>query len=227
MITIITGLPGSGKSIATAQIAMRLFRRNKRWFERSKQLRKVASNLRFSKEIQYKYQSYIQYWNDPMELVTMRDVDIVWDEVAVHLDSTQWANLPLEVKRFLQQHRKRGIDIYGNTQTFSTIDVSMRRLVERLYFLQKIVGSRSPSPTRPPIRFVWGLVLRSLVDPDSYEGEKVDYRFSRRSLLWIDKYAVNVFDTFQEIQTGIYPPFRHVTRECGDVHCNFQKVLHI
>jgi len=226
MITVVTGLPGSGKSVDTAYRALRLLRRNKQWFRKTGQLRKVASNIKFSKRIEDKYGSYITYWEDPLELCRMKDVDIIWDEIATHLDSTQWQNLPLGVKRFLQQHRKRGIDIFANTQSFKTIDVSMRRLVERLYHLQKLFGSRSPSPTRLPVKFVWGLVLKRLVDPESYEGEKVDYQYKMWTFFWLDKKTCEVFNTTQEILIGKYPPLRHMVRECEDPHCDFQKVIH-
>jgi len=226
MITVITGLPGSGKSIDTANRAMQLLKRNYRWWKKTGQVRKVISNIKFSEFVEKKYGSFIGYWDDPLEICAMKDVDIIWDEIATHLDSTQWQNLPLGVKRFLQQHRKRGIDIYANTQSFKTIDVSMRRLVERLYFLQKLFGSRSPSATRPPVRFVWGFVLKRLVDPDSYEGEKVDYAFKSWNFFWIDKNAVKVFNTGQEILIGKYPPLRHMIRECEDPKCDFQKIIH-
>jgi len=226
MITVITGLPGSGKSIETANIARKLFKRNKRWFNKTGTIRQIASNLKFSEEAEKKYKEYIRYWEDPEELVHMKDVDIIWDEIATHLDSTQWINLPLAVKRFLQQHRKKGIDIYANTQSFKTIDVSMRRLVERLYFLTKIIGSRSPSATRPPIKLIWGLVLKRLVDPESYEGEKTQYKWKGWSVFWIDKHAVKLFNTGQEIIIGKYPPLKHVLRTCEDPTCDFHKVIH-
>ncbi len=68
------------------------------------------------------------------------------------MDSTQWANMPLELKRWLQQHKKRGVGIIGNTQEFLMIDISMRRLVNNVYTLKKFLGSRDPSPTKPPVK---------------------------------------------------------------------------
>lgn len=225
MISIISGRPGSGKSLKTAQITQKLLIRNKKWFKKTGNVRQVYSNIKFNEQIENQFKGFLSYWETPEELVKLRDCDIIWDEVATHLDSTQWQNLPLEVKRFLQQHRKRGIDIYGNTQDFAMVDISMRRLVSVVSVLRKVVGSPDISPTRPAVRNPWGIIFIRDISPDSFEKEKKEY--IGWSLLFITKELCQFYDTTQEIKAGSYPPLKHIERTCIDPDCAYHKVVHV
>lgn len=224
MITIYSGKPGSGKSLKLADVATSLLARNRRWQSRSGIVRPIASNIRFSAWLEREYEGYIRYWNDPLELVTLRDCDIIYDEIATHLDSTQWQNTPLEVKRFLQQHRKRGIDIYGSTQNFGMVDISMRRLTDVLHLCTKIMGSRNPAPTKPEVRFIWGLIWITELLPESFDKEKPEVK--GHDWLFITKKLCQVYDTTQEIQFGQQPALRHIERRCEHAWCDFVKTTH-
>jgi len=163
--------------------------------------------------------------------MSLQDWDVIWDEIETHLDATQWANMSIELKRWLQQHRKFGIEIYGNTQDFSMIDISMRRLVSDLFWLKKLIGSRDPSPTMPPVKTIWGLVVRTRLDPQKYtEDKKVGEGIFSYSFFWIGKRLTSLFDTRQEIKMGKYPPLRHIERECERCSlgtCTHHKVIHV
>lgn len=247
MIKIYTGLPGSGKSLLLADQALWLFNQNKNWFKKANRLhkkgiilyrddqgnpippfpRKVFSNIKFAPHIEEKWGDYIAYWVDPEELVKVRDADVIWDEVATHLDSTRWADLPLEIKRWLQQHRKYGCNIYGNTQEFLMIDISMRRLTAEVHELHKMFGSRDPSPTRPPVKKIWGLIIKRRVDPLSYDDEGNRKYLGWPSFVAIKKRYVSAFDTRQEIPMGQYPPLKHIERKCINYpNCKHVKLTH-
>ena len=226
-ITVFTGLPGSGKSLRMAQALIRVLRRNEKIFKKHKILRKVYSNLHLSDKLTTKYAKFIAYWENPEELIQLRDCDVFWDEIATHLDSTQWKELPLEIKRWLQQHRKLGVEIYANTQNFSTIDVSFRRLTNELYYMYKLCGSPDKSATRPKINYIWGAVVIRSLDPQNYKEEEQLNQMTGFSVLFITRDLVEAFDTTQEILPGKYPPLRHVERTCIDPNCNFHKIIHI
>lgn len=227
MIEIYVGLPGAGKSLRLAEIVIQLLRRNKKYFKKSGIRRLIYSNMKMSDALEKEYEGFIKYWEDPSELVKQRNVDVIWDEVATYLDSTQWANVPLELKRWLQQHRKFGIDIFANTQDFPMLDISMRRLVSRLYIMKKIIGSRDKSATRPEVSRVWGAVIMRHVDPDSFIMDKTEYKYIGAQFLFIKKKLCDAFDTTQEITSGKYPPLRHIERECSKENCLFVKQIHI
>lgn len=228
MIVIFTGLPGSGKTLKLAQTALNLLWRNKRLRKKGFQARYLYSNIHFNDEVLKAYPNQIKYWADPAELPSLRDADIIWDEIATHLDSTQWQNMSLELKRWLQQHRKYGCEIYGTTQDFAQIDKSMRRLASDLLYMTKILGSRDISPTMPAVKRPYGLILIKTLDPTVYDEQKSKFASSGLPrFMFITKTRVMVFDTRQEIKMGKYPPLRHISRECEKTDCPFHKVLHV
>jgi len=210
MIVIFSGLPGAGKSLKLAMTAVDTLYRNKKMYEKLYKKwqnhpdlfdkptpRIMYSNIHFTQDVEVEFMGYIEYWADPGQLVKLRDVDVVWDEIATHLDSTQWQNMSLELKRWLQQHRKYGIEIYGTTQDFAQIDKSMRRLTSDLLLLTKIFGSPDPSPTRPVVARAWGLVLIRTLDHQKYDEEKSKfeaYGFMPK-IMWITTKWVKVFNT--------------------------------
>jgi len=225
MIEIYTGKPGSGKSLRLARKFLDLRDRNIRYFRKTGVVRRIMSNLRFAPELERDYSDFIQYWSDPAELVQARDVDILWDEISVHLDASQWANVPLDLKKFLRQHRKRGVDIFGTSQNFASVDISMRRLVDSVYECYKIVGSGNPAPTKPPIKHIWGFIWMAQLDPMTFDDAKP--RRIGYDWLFISRELVSIYDTTQEISMGKYPPLNHIERECLDPDCDFHKVIHI
>jgi len=226
MIAIFTGLPGAGKSYKMAQVAIDLLHRNKKIRKKYGIHRVIVSNIHFSEKIEKEFEGYIKYWSEPAELIELRHVDVLCDEIATHLDSTQWANMSLELKRWLQQHRKFGVDIYGTTQDFSMIDKSMRRMTSDLKHLTKLIGSRDKSSTKPPVKHIWAVVSVKTLDPTTYEEENKVSLNTIPSFMFITKEGTQVFDTGQEIKAGEYPPLNHIDRHCGREDCSFHRVIH-
>jgi hypothetical protein len=224
MIEVYTGKCGTGKTLKLASKMREILHRNARWYKKTGKIRKIATNSTLSEGFLKEWCGMVVNWQDVLELVKLRDVDIFWDEISTQLDATQWANLPLEAKRFLQQHRKKGIEIYGTTQTFPAVDVSMRRLVDNLFVCRKVFGSRNPSPTKPPIKLIWGLIWMKQLDPMTFEDEKpksVGYDWQ-----WISRELCDMYDTTQEIEMGQYPPLKHVERHCAKEGCEYVSVTH-
>jgi len=225
MIVIFTGLPGAGKSYKMAQTMLEILHRNKKWHEKTGIVRPVFSNLRLSKNIEQEYKLFIQYWVNPSELIKIRNADVFWDEIATHLDSTQWANMSLEIKRWLQQHRKFGVEIYGTTQDFAMIDKSMRRMTSDLKHLTKLIGSRDRSSTKPPVKYIWAVSSVKTLDPTTYDEDNKNTK-GIPSFIFITREGTEVFDTSQEIEMGKYPPLNHIERECINPDCTFHRITH-
>lgn len=225
MIEIYTGKCGTGKTLRFMDKMCEILARNEKYYRKTGIVRKIATNSTLAPTFEEYYKDVIVHWQDALQLVKFRDVDIFWDEISTQLDASQWANLPLEVKRFLQQHRKKGIEIYGCTQNFATVDISMRRLVDNLYVSRKLFGSSNPSPTKPPIKRIWGFILLRQCDPMTFEDEKP--RYSGFDWLWISRKLCEIYDTTQEIVMGSYPPLKHIERRCIKDGCDFKRVAHI
>jgi len=238
MISIYTGKPGAGKSLKLADTLLEILNRNSKWFEKCKkeweskggvppEKRLVYSNLKIKGEIEEFYKEYIRYWEDPRELTKFKDADVFWDEIATHLDSTRWKECSLELKRWLQQHRKFGIEIYGTTQDFAMIDIAMRRLTSDVQILYKICGSRDPSPTTPPIKKIWGLIMIREAQPETYAVDKMENNakiLAMPSFMFLTRERVETFDTRQEIRAGKQPMLEHIARFCPI--CNHEKISH-
>jgi len=223
-ITVITGRPSAGKSLRLAATMVEILERNITWYKLSGVRRLVVSNLKLTPKYEHKYEGFFRYWTEPSELVHLRDVDVFWDEIATHLDSSQFANLPLEIKRWLQQHAKVGVEIFGTTQDFAMIDVSMRRMTSDLYYLVKLLGSRRPSNTRPPVRTVWGVIAVYELDAVGYKEGVTVMGSGWFTPMFITKKNTEVFDTLQKIEPGEMPPLRHEARRC--LTCGEEKVTH-
>jgi len=203
---IIEGAPGQGKSLYTARIARKLYNRNFKWYEKSGIIRKIASNQKYSEIFLKGKEQFFQYWSSPKELCDLKNVDVIWDEIATELDARNFANLPYELKVFLSQYRKRGIDVYANTQDFSMIDARARLMVTEVLTLSKVLGSRDPSATKPPVKNLWGLILVWHV----INHREPDIEKKKRGLIpdffFIEKEDVERYDTKQGIEAGQLPP---------------------
>lgn len=213
---IVEGKPGQGKSLYTARLARRLISRNMKLASKFGVCRKVVSNIKFSPEFEEWAYGFLEYWNTTYDIVNLRNVDLLWDEIATELDSRNFANLSEELKRFLSQYRKRGVDIYANTQDFSMIDMRARLMVTRVATLKKLIGSRDPSATKPKVKNIWGFVLvRELADIFSDDPTRKKYAFFF-SIFVIDKKDIEIYDTTQDIPLSPPLPLRKETRICPE-----------
>jgi len=208
---IIEGAPGQGKSLYTARLTKKLAMRNRKWAERSGIIRPIRANLHYAQHFVNEFREFLFHWEKPAELVNFIDCDVIWDEIATELDARNFANLPDELKIFLSQYRKRGVDIYANTQDFSMVDARARLMVTRVATLNKVIGSADPTPTKPPIKRVWGLVAVREVEnfKDFASGRQYGWI---PSFFFIEKEDIELYDTRQAIVVGSLP-IRKLRRE--------------
>jgi hypothetical protein len=228
---IVEGAPGQGKSLYTARLTIRLLKRNQKWFKKTGVIRKIFSNLKFSEWFEAEAGEFLEYWSDSSVLVKLSDCDIIWDEIATELDSREFANCSIEMRRFLSQYRKRGIDIYANTQDFSMIDKRARLMISGVRTLTKIAGSRDISTTKPNPKYIWGLVMiRNVQNYHEDDPEKKKYDIVP-SFMFIERELVSIYDTRQDIPLGKPAPLKHRELVCEfhDVpghNCTFRKLVH-
>jgi len=225
MIHVWTGLPGSGKTTKLASVALKILKRNLRYFKKTGTRRLVYSNIRFNEKVEQKYSDFIFYFTEITQLVEAREVDVIWQEMSIYCDSQEWEKATTDFKWWLRLHRHYGVDIYGDTQDFSTIDISVRRITNHVYRCFKIIGSRDKSATRPTIKFIWGLTLILSVDPASFGTEKEEYKYSGGfSLLFFDRFLCSIFNSYEHLAYDKYPPYKHIQRKCPD--CGHSHTVH-
>ena len=194
-ITLFTGLPGAGKSTEMAAKILEILERNGRWYKKTGILRTIYTNMYLNKDLEEYWGPLIKHWDNPEELVRLRDCDVFWDEIATHMDNTQYKETPLELKRWLQQHRKFGIEIYGTTQDFAMIDISFRRMTDKVFLLRKLIGNRDKSATKPPIKHYWGIIIKRRIDPQTYKEDQKENKAYGFDFTFITRRKVECFDT--------------------------------
>jgi len=252
MIAVFTGLPGAGKSFKLGETLVSVLYRNKRYFEKryeawqnymkqadehriplekrkpAPEPRLLYTNLQFKPEVEKEFYGFIRYWVDLRELTPLRDCDVAIDEIATYFDARLWETLSLEMRRWLAQHRKFGIEIYGTAQDFAQTDKAFRRLTSDLLYLTKIVGSGDISPTRPAPRFIWGLVMVRRLDPTVYDEQKSKFQSEGfPSFMFITRSGTEVFDTRAEVKMSQALPLKHIEKACELPNCSFHKIVHV
>jgi len=229
---VYSGIESSGKSLKLAMVAGELVERNAAWKKQSNVTRSIYSNEIFTKDFEF-YASEkgvpILYWSRLDELVKVKEADVIIDEVGNYFDSRSWQDLSIDVRRWLSQGAKMGIEIYGAAQDFAQVDLAFRRLVNELWHISKIIGSPRPSATRPPVKRIWGLCMMRALDPQGYKEneKKFSSEFSLPRFFLIQRKYCEIFDTGQFLKRGGYPPLRHVERVCENENCSFHKILHV
>jgi len=238
---IIEGRPGQGKSLYTAYTALRILRRNAKWLKLGRAPRRLYSNIKFNKELELSFGVYPQnpnglivYWSDVEVITQIKDSDVIWDEIAVHLDSRLFASLSSGMKRLLSQYRKRGLDIYANTQDLGMVDINARRVISGARTAYKIIGSGDPSASKPEVNRIWGLImLRDIRNFAEVSPEKKVYDIIPE-FMFITRELVELYDTTQDIGAGLLPKLKHVVQFCEHYDgsnpehvCNFSKITHI
>jgi len=230
MIRIFTGLPGAGKSALLARTVVSVLYRNEKFYNKTGVVRKLYTNLKLSPKVEERYKDFICYWSDLRELTPLRDVDVVIDEVATYFDARLWESLSLEMRRWLAQHRKFGIEIYGTSQDFAQVDKAFRRLTSDLVYLTKLIGTRDVSPTRPEVKRVFVVSLKTDLDPTKYDELKSKFASGRElfpSLIFITRQDVDIFDTRAEVRLSASLPLKHIDRTCELSNCAFHKIQHV
>jgi len=231
MKVIFSGLESSGKSLKLAMVAVEIAYRNAKWRDKSGIARPIVSNMHFSSAFEEHVVNDlgipIIYWHNLSDLITMKDCDIFIDEVGTYFDSRLWAELSLDVRRWLTQGAKAGIEMYGAAQDFAQVDKAFRRLVWHLFLIKKVMGSRRPSATKPPVKRIWGICAMSELDPQGYDEDKK--KFAKGGLIpkffFIRRSLCEVFDTGQVLQRSKGDPLEHRERLCTT--CGIIKTSHV
>jgi len=229
---IYTGPEGSGKSYLLAWQAGKLVERNASWVKKGYPPRPIVSNLEFQpwfEKFADEKMVPIRYWKDIEELPYLAECDLIIDETGAYFDSRTYKDLPLDVRLWLAQADKLGVDIYGTAQDFAQVDVSFRRLISgannALYLIDKLAGSTRPAKTKPTSGRVWGLCTMREIDPVGYDESTK--KFANKgvfpSMFFLHREICDVFDTNKRIAKSKPPPYKHIERRCVIPGCKMER----
>jgi len=167
-----------------------------RWLHKG---RTVYTNIEIKdQKILEKYEKKLFYIDSLEDIITLREGKVILDEVQTYLNSRNWDKLDVRFQLLLQQHRKRGLDIIGATQSIKRADVVFRELVQVFYRIRKIWAFRLPYTT-----LAFGFFYLREYDPDDMESGGA--KSNQKALSWFipffaDPYTFTIYDTTQEYQ---------------------------
>jgi len=220
MKTIYIGKEGSGKSYLMGMDTKYLIDRNAKWFKKTGVMRPIVSNMAYtSSTMEYANTKGVplRYWRDIEELGTLRECDLFIDEVGAYFDSRNFADLPLSIRLWLAQAQKLGVYIYGGAQDWAQIDVSFRRLVNRLYEVKKIIGSRRPALSVPSVTRPWGLIFQwRIASGSNSDSTELKTLSILPDWFFIRKKWCNIFDTNARVEDSALPPLKKYIRICPE-----------
>jgi len=234
MKVAISGIESSGKSLYMIKILGKIVYRNAAWEKKTGVKRPILVNFplaeHFVEWITVEMGCDLIQWENIDDLIQYENCDIFIDELGNYFDARNWENLSLNARKWLTQGAKRGIEIYGACQDFAQVDKAFRRLVNHLIHIKKLCGSRRPSATTPPVKWIWGVCLMLELDPAVYKEDKD--KFAMKSALSlrffpIEKKYCNAYDTTAKIKISKPPKMKHLARECEDLKCGFHRVQHV
>jgi len=225
---IFTGLESSGKSYLMVRESYFNLYRNHTWQKLTGIPRPIRGNLSWSDEF-YRLADVLKVpvaqWRDLSELPRLSGCDLYIDELSTYFDSRLYSDLPLDIRLWLAQAEKMGVQIVGAAQDFGQVDKSFRRLCKEVFEVRKRFGAQRPHPTIPSKKFVWGLISAWRLDPRSFQGEQIEMKqldYFPSNYIIREKY-VKLFDTALRVNLSEPPPLQHVTRFCGDENCLYHK----
>lgn len=135
------------------------------------------------------------------DLLTLKGpCDIYIDEMGGLLFNRDWKSIPSGFIKYLQQHGKKGIDIFGATQSIDSIEVNFRRLCAGIAIVSKIFKPSILRPSRISQHKGFPLFKVEVVDRHPYLGDK-DEKITLSHIFYARKKYLTAFDTKQDIVT--------------------------
>jgi len=169
-----TGIESSGKSYQLAIRAEDVRKRNAKWFRITGVQRTMAFDApmspAFIKSVEDSGIRYIQFAN-LMDILYMNECDIFIGELIKYFPASGSSSLSQEQLDFITQGAKSGVNMYCASQDFSQVHKQFRLLCNEVHVVTKIIGSRRPMKSAPPVKHIWGVMMIRSVKPSSFKGD--------------------------------------------------------
>lgn len=131
-ISIVTGLPGFGKTLKLCEFGYKAMMEGKH----------VYANFRMKN---LPYPDLYHHFNDPLEVLgKVQNALILMSEVGILLDQLKMYEIPEDVWIELRQHRKDGVNIMADAQSMSDVAYPFRKLIQFQYHIYAKYSFRLP-----------------------------------------------------------------------------------
>lgn len=122
-ISIVTGLPGFGKTLKLCEFAFKAMMDGKH----------VYANF---KMINLPYPERFTHFNEPLEVLgKVKNALILISEVGILLDQMRMYEIPHDTWIELRQHRKDGVNIIADAQSMSDVAYTFKKLIQYQYHI--------------------------------------------------------------------------------------------
>lgn len=269
--TLFYGPRGSGKTLHQAKIVLSILEYLKKLYKANPHLKPaiVFSVQKFSEKIEKEYLgTYLYYWRDAKDLRycprkncwksdtrhRLHGCYLIFDDMATILPADGWSQTPIWMRKMFAQARHFGIRIVANLQDPFSVDINFRRYVDMCYRFRKVIGSKDPDETKPPVKRIWGVYHRrkikaewlwkfgDMIDEEIIKmrskekiKEKVTGEAPAYKDLWkgsfhlITKKVCSIYDTTQDVPEYKPTAYEHEEIGCSDPKhpdCGYKKVFH-
>lgn len=184
MITVITGLTGSGKTWYMTKLI------NRDWQAGAK----VFTNypLTFNEN-----NDAVTRWHNLDELYHLNRGVIAIDEGQKLFDARRWASLPVSFAEKIAQHRKDFLDIYTTTQDIGHIDVRIRSNIHELYHCQSIFRYPKNERQHPILQLIRITRKQRQVASDT---DRIVWKVVNRKMFLISRFfSKKLYDTYATV----------------------------
>lgn len=182
MITVITGLTGSGKTFFGARLLLQEWKRGA----------KIYTNT----PLIFGDNTNVENYNVLDELYNITNGVIYIDEAQKLLEARRWASLPIMFAEKLAQHRKHFLDIITTTQNFNHIDIRLRDLIHERYDTKSVI--RIPRNERVYPLFQWIRVYKRV--RQTTENDITKWSTTGTKNLFISKFwTKKIYETYKDI----------------------------
>lgn len=230
-IYIYTGRPRHGKTMELARIFAKKLKNGERVFSNLKFNLGQGALKKFNEEITGDWSKKedrdnpnkrLFYWVNIHEWEHFEKGNILCDEAQRYFNARQWDQLSDDTEIKLQQHGKEDLNIYGTTQHYSRIDITLRQLVEQFYIVKTILGN--PDNLKPFLGIklfrIIGVDLENIEDWYAMEKRpelKLEIPYTKKVRFFRKKYA-KIYDTRAKVGRSESVPLVHKVRKCEICH---------
>jgi len=140
------------------------------------------------------------------EILHLTEADIFIDELIKFFPASGSGSLSREQLDFITQGAKSGVNMYAASQDFSQVHKQFRLLVNQVFVVTKMIGSRRPMKSAPPVRFIWGVCFIREVKPASFKGDSETMEtMGMPSIYLITREDCERFDTSYKVPISKLP----------------------
>jgi hypothetical protein len=184
MITVITGLTGSGKTLLMTKLL------HKEW--------QLGADIHVNFPVTFNdTNDGIKRWHNLDELYRLNNGIIGIDEGQKLFDARRWGSLPISFAEKIAQHRKHHLDIYTTTQDIGHIDLRVRSNIHELFNCQSLLRIPRDERKHPILQIVRVVKKRRVITSDN---DRLSWVISSKRLMWISRYwTKTLYNTYSDI----------------------------